>query len=128
MALLAFALSRLRKSALTSPHRASLLLLRAISLIALLFLAARPVWFAGERSNSTSRSVVLLMDRSESMALEEGSGSRYHKALEFLRARLLPALKQSQLPVQAFLFDRAAEAADGERLESTAPKGDRSNL
>src|SRR2546425_1785611 len=46
----------------------------------------------------SARSVALLMDRSESMALEEPDTSRYQQALKFARDRLLPALKSADLP------------------------------
>src|SRR2546421_5307415 len=62
--------------------------LRAVALFALVFLAARPVWLAKEPPASAVRSVVLLMDRSESMSLEEQDTTRYQKALGFVRERL----------------------------------------
>src|SRR5205823_5084811 len=102
--------------------------LRAIALIALVLLAARPVWVAKEPPGGAARSVVLLMDQSESMALEERDASRYQQALRFARERLLPELKSADLPVQAMLFDQSAEPADGVKLSSVAPKGKRTNL
>lgn len=128
VAILVFAGFRLRKRGLNSRRSSVLLAVRALPLLALLFLAARPAWFTREPPGSNARSVVLLMDRSESMSLEEGNSTRYQKALEFLRSRLLPALKSSGLPVRAMLFDRSAEAAEGDRLTSAAPKGDRTNI
>src|SRR5262245_53302993 len=86
--------------------------LRGVALFALVFLAGRPVWVAKEPPGSAARSVVLLMDRSESMALEEPDSSRFQQALGFARESLLPALKSADLPVQAVLFDETAEAAD----------------
>jgi uncharacterized membrane protein len=71
---------------------------------------------------------MLLMDRSESMSLEEREASRYQQALGFLRERLLPALRAASLPVQAMLFDQGAEAADGAKLGSATPNGKRTNL
>jgi uncharacterized membrane protein len=102
--------------------------LRLVALLALIFLAARPVWMAKEPPAGTARSVVLLVDRSESMALEEHDVSRYQQVLGFLRERLLPALKSAELPVQAMLFDQAAEPAEGAQLSSTVPNGKRTNL
>src|SRR5205085_11314061 len=99
--------------------------LRAAALVALVFLAARPVWVAKQPPASTARSVVLLMDQSESMALEESDTSRYQQALKFARDRLLPALKSAELPVQAMLFDESAEPADGAKLSAAIPKGKR---
>src|SRR5207248_9676340 len=81
-----------------------------------------------KEDDPSARPVVLLMDRSQSMGLEEGGSTRYQKALEFLRSRLLPALKSTGVPVRALLFDRTAEPAEGDRLTSADPKGDRTNL
>lgn len=106
---------------------ATLALLRGGALTALLFLAARPVWLVKEPPADTARSVALLIDRSESMSLEEAEGVRYQQALSFMRERLLPALKAARLPVRTLLFDEGAEEADGARL-SAAPKGKRTNL
>ena len=53
------------------------------------------MWIAKEPPAPASRSVMLLMDRSESMSLEEQDATRYQQALEFLRGRLLPALKSA---------------------------------
>src|SRR5580765_4503694 len=117
-----------RKRGFKNSQTAVLLSLRAVPFLALLFLAARPNWFTKEPPDSASRSVVLLMDRSESMALEENNSTRYQKAVDFLRGRLLPALKSTGLPIHAMLFDRASEPVEGDRLTSTAPKGDRTNL
>src|ERR1041384_7092562 len=111
-------------------HRRIIILtaLRSLALVTLVALAARPIWMAKEPPASASRWVVLLMDRSESMSLEETAASRYQQAVGFLRERLLPALNSARLPVQATLFDQGAEPADGSKLESTAPKGQRTNL
>jgi uncharacterized membrane protein len=119
---------QLRKRSFNKRQIAILLVLRAMPFLTILFLAARPNWFTKEPPDSKSRSVVLLMDRSESMALEENNSTRYQKAVDFLRGRLLPALKSTGLPVRAMLFDRAVEPAEGDRLASTTPKGDRTNL
>jgi hypothetical protein len=102
--------------------------LRALALLPLVALAARPVWLAKEPPASATRSVILLMDRSESMSLEENEVSRYQQGLDFLRERLLPALKSAHLPVQAMLFDEGTEPADGPKLDATLPKGKRTNL
>src|ERR1051325_685649 len=102
--------------------------LRALVLLVLVLLAARPIWIAKEPPAAASRSVVLLVDRSESMSLEEHDATRYQQALGFLRERLLPALNSAHLPVQALLFDQAAESADGPRLAAAVPNGKRTNL
>ncbi len=102
--------------------------LRFAALLALMFLAARPVWVSREPPAAASRSVAILMDRSESMALEDRDTSRYQQALGFLREQLLPALKGAKLPVSAMLFDQSVEPADGEKLGKTIPDGKRTNL
>lgn len=102
--------------------------LRVLPLLALVSLAARPIWITREPPAARARSVALLVDRSESMSLQEHDSSRYQQALEFLRGRLLPALKSADLPVKAMLFDAAAEPADGPKLQAAAPVGKRTNL
>src|SRR6185436_12733397 len=110
---------RHRRSGLPPSQAFTLAGLRGLALFVLVFLAARPVWIAKEPpASSAARSVVLLLDRSESMSLEEPDTSRYQRAVEFLRERLLPALHSANLPVQAMLFDKSAEVADGEKLTS----------
>src|SRR5438105_2349820 len=54
--------------------------LRLLGLLLLVFLAARPIWFTKEPPASATRSVVLLMDRSESMSLEERDTTRYQQS------------------------------------------------
>jgi uncharacterized membrane protein len=102
--------------------------LRLGALVPLVFLAARPLWLARTPPAAVSRPVMLLVDRSESMSLEENGLSRYQQAIRFVRDRLLPALKSSHLPIQAMLFDQAAEPADGAKLTSVLPNGKRTNL
>ena len=98
-AALAFVLWRQRKHGLPRYRVLLLTSLRAVALFLLVFLAARPVWLTREPPASAARSVALLMDRSESMSLQDRDGSRYHQALGFLRERLLPALKSANLSV-----------------------------
>ena len=102
--------------------------LRALPFMLLVFLACRPVWIVREPLLSAARSVALLMDRSESMSLQDQELSRYDQAVAFLRERLLPALKSVNLPVQGLLFDQTAELADGSKISTTIPKGKRTNL
>ncbi|HWH71888.1 MAG TPA: vWA domain-containing protein, partial [Candidatus Sulfotelmatobacter sp.] len=128
LALLLLAAWRQYRRGLAAGRILLLAALRAVALLALLFLAARPVWTAKQPQAPTSRSVELLIDRSESMSLEEAGASRYQQALVFLRERLLPALKSAHLPVQATLFDQGAEAADGAKLSAAKPVGKRTNL
>lgn len=125
---LALSLWRHTKRGLQKSQLLSLILLRGSAFLLLAFLAARPVWITKVPPSSAARSVALLLDRSESMALEEPDTSRFKKAVDFLGERLLPAFKAADLPVQAMLFDKSAEPTDGAKLSSTQPKGERTNL
>src|SRR6266436_1301382 len=125
---LALSLWRHGKRGLQRPQIFSLILLRALTFLLLAFLAARPAWITKEPPSAAARSVALLVDRSESMALEEPDTSRFKRAVEFLRERLLPAFKSANLPVQAMVFDKDAEPTDGSKLTATEPKGERTNL
>jgi len=127
-AALAFAMRRQHRGGLATSRIAGLGALRVITLLVLVFLAARPMWMSREPPAPAPRSVMLLMDKSESMSLEEHDASRYQQALGFLRERLLPALRAANLPVQAMLFDQSAEPADGAKLGSATPNGKRTNL
>src|SRR5436309_1349840 len=130
LALLALALAAWRqcRRGLNTLRATSLLLLRGVPLLALVFLAARPVWMAREPPATAARPVLLLMDRSESMSLEETDRTRYQQALTFARDYLLPALKSAGLPVQALLFGQDTEPADGPKLAEAKPDGKRTNL
>ncbi len=102
--------------------------LRAAALLVLLLLVARPVWVESAEQEEKQRGVVLLVDRSESMSLEETDGPRYKQAISFARDHLLPALKAARLPVQAFSFADDATSADGTQLARAEPDGQRTNL
>ena len=127
-AALAFAAWRQHRRGQAALQIAALGSLRGLALLVLVILAARPIWITREPPPSATRSVMLLLDRSESMSLEERETSRYQQALGFLRERLLPALRTASLPVQAMLFDESAEPADGAKLSSPTPNGKRTNL
>ena len=102
---------------------------RAVALLVLVFLAARPVWVAkDEEAKNTPKSVVLLLDRSESMSLEENGETRYAQTMAFTRARLLPALHAAGLNVHPLLFSEDAEVATGNQAASAQPNGRRTNL
>lgn len=119
---------RQRRRGLARSQIAALSALRAGALLLLVFLAALPVWVEREPPAAASRPVMLLLDRSESMSLEDWQASRYQEALDFARDRLLPALKSARLPVQAMLFDQGTEPADGAKLSTATPNGKRTNL
>jgi len=126
--LLAFSAWRHHQRGLAKSRIAALSACRGAALLLLLFLAARPVWINREPPAAASRSVALLVDRSESMSLEDHDSSRYEQALAFTRDRLLPAFKSAGLPIQAMLFDHAAQAAAGDQLVAAKPNGKRTNL
>jgi hypothetical protein len=128
VAVLALAAFVQRRHGLPPARIAVLGLLRAAALLVLVLLLARPTWVTQTPPNPANRVVVLLMDRSESMSVEEADTTRYGQALDFLRQNLLPALKSAGLPVQALLFAEEAEPADGAQLNSAQPQGRRTNL
>jgi len=126
--ILGFVAWRQRSRGLAGSRVFLLASLRALPFMLLVFLACRPVWIVREPLLSAARSVAVLMDRSESMSLQDQELSRYDQAVAFLRERLLPALKSVNLPVQGLLFDQTAELADGSKISTTIPKGKRTNL
>jgi uncharacterized membrane protein len=107
---------------------ALLAVLRGAVLTALVLLAARPVYVDQEKEGRKSNQVVLLVDRSESMSLKEGGRSRYREAVDFLRDRLLPALKSARVQVQPLLFAEDVAAADGKQIAYATPNGPRTDL
>ena len=76
-------------------HLAALMVLRGLFLLSLVFLVARPNWVERDLSAGVSKSIALLMDRSESMSLQEDGQTRYQRALSLLRDRLIPAVKKT---------------------------------
>ena len=128
LALTAWSVWGLRRRGLGWGQVSGLAALRLVLLALLVFLLARPVWLAREDPSQARRPVTVLLDRSESMALEEGGTTRYQRALSFLRDQLLPALKSADLPVEAELFAADTAAADGPQLVSSKPDGKRTNL
>jgi uncharacterized membrane protein len=105
-----------------------LVALRLVLLIVLILLAAQPTWINKGPGDSAGRSVTLLLDRSESMSLEENESTRYQQALGFLRQQILPALKSAALPIHAMVFSESAELVDSEKLGGAQPTGKRTNL
>lgn len=125
VAALAVALHRRRVPA---ARIAALAGLRGVVLVGLTLLAARPVWPKPEEPPGERRTVVLLVDRSESMALEDDGKAREVHALRFAREQLLPALKAEGLGSEAFLFAEDARPADGSELAEAVPDGRQTNL
>ncbi len=102
--------------------------LRTVTLLTLVFLAGRPTWVSREVETANKKSVVLLMDRSESMSLEEDHQTRYARALRLAREQVLPALKTAGWQTEALLFAEDVQAADGAQLVAAKPDGRRTNL
>ena len=106
----------------------ALTVLRGMALLTLAFLAARPTWVVSEEPAAERKLVVLLLDRSESMTLEEGGQVRLRQALDFARNDLLPSLKTAGLNAQAFVFADDAQPADGAQLAAAIADGKQTNL
>ena len=102
--------------------------LRAIALLLLLALAARPIWKAPEDENPPRKYVALLVDRSESMSLRDHELSHFQQAIEFARTGLLPAVQDIDVEVEPFLFAADAELSDGGKLATATPDGKQTNL
>lgn len=102
--------------------------LRTVTMLGLVFMVARPVWVQKAEALKTTKTVVLLVDRSESMSLAEGPRTRYQAAVAFARDHLLPALKESGLLVQPWLFAQDGETVDGPQMVAATPNGKRTNL
>ena len=102
--------------------------LRGSALLALAALAARPTWIVTEEPEGARTTVVLLVDRSESMALEDGGQVRLRQVLQFARLDLLPNLKAAGLRGQAFVFADDARPADGNQLAEAVADGKQTNL
>lgn len=119
---------RQRRQGLSKTRVAALAGLRSVAMLVLVFMAARPVWVQESEAIKTNKTVVLLVDRSESMALEEGQQTRYQAALAFAREHLLPALKEAGLAVQPWLFAEDVETGDGPQMVAATPDGKRTNL
>src|SRR5439155_26510661 len=129
LAVLGLAFWRQRQHGVGRSRTWLLTFLRSLALLPLVLLAARPVWLAKEPPPpGAARPVVLLLDRSESMSLEENEATRYEQALRFARDFLLPALNSAGLPVQARLFAEQTEPVDGPVLARLRPDGKGTNL
>ncbi|HEY0782939.1 MAG TPA: vWA domain-containing protein, partial [Thermoanaerobaculia bacterium] len=99
---------------------------RALALLPLVGLLARPVGESHEEAQGR-RSIALLVDRSRSMSLVEGGESRHRRALA-LAEKLQPALAARGYTVRPFTFAEDAVPAVAAHLGETPPDGRRSNL
>lgn len=122
-----------RTAALGYPPRAVALVaaLRAVAVLVLAAILARPVWVRSEDLENRS-TVVVLVDRSASMAIRDGDDGqtldRLDRAREFLRERLAPALRDAGLGAVALLFADDARVADGPEIAAATPDGPETNL
>src|SRR6266850_2466798 len=106
----------LLRNGLGNGRVAMLTSLRGATLITLAVLMGRPTWVSREAEATAKKSVVLLMDHSESMSLEEEHQTRYAQALRLAREQVLPAMKDAGWQTEALLFADDVQAADGAQL------------
>jgi uncharacterized membrane protein len=108
---------------------AALVALRAIVLLEILVLAARPVAVqsVGQRSDPY---VAVLMDRSLSMSLRDGGQPRFNEAYDYLKDKLAPALLKQNWKIHPWLFAETAKPASGDEVAAaiTTVDGKRTNL
>lgn len=109
-------------------HAAVTTSLRAVAALVLLLLLSRPLYIESQEEPPARNEIVVLVDRSQSMALEEDGESRYGAALDFARQRLIPAIGNVGLRARALTFAEDAEARDGPALAAVEPAGRRTNL
>ncbi len=128
LGLLGWSIRSFRKHGLSKSRIALLTTLRGATLLLLVFLGARPVWVEKQREQKERRNILLLMDKSESMSLQENEQTRYARAIAFTREHLLPGFEEAKLKVQPFLFAEDAEPVDGPKLVAAKADGKRSNL
>lgn len=105
--------------------------LRAAALLVVVPLAARPVRVDPTRTQDNPKlrkHIVVLIDRSASMSLEDGGTTRAAQVNTFARERLLPALEHSRLDVEALLFAENALRVNTAKMSTARPDGKRTNL
>lgn len=117
-----------RRQSLPTCRIASLATLRLVALALITALVARPVSVEPEQAANARDSVVLLIDRSESMSLEDGGERRFTAAVRFVRDKLLPAIHTAGLRARAWLFAEDAILSDGNSIAHAEPIGRATNL
>jgi uncharacterized membrane protein len=127
VALLLWAFAR-RHAGRPRPQWLVLLGLRGGAFLMLLMLLSRPVWVSPESFDEERRRIALLIDRSESMSLDDMDGSRYRAAVRLARDRLVPAFESAGLEVDAYLFAESIRPATGSEIAESAVDGKRTNL
>lgn len=128
LALVAFAAWQLHRHGLSRQRVVILTALRAVPVIFIAILLARPTWVFSQEEEG-GRHVVLLMDRSASMGLEDVNGApRYKDALALARDTVVPFFQNAGYKIQPMLFDAAAEKADATALVNAQPAGKATDL
>lgn len=120
--------SVLYRRGMPSHRLATLLVLRILFFVTLVFLVARPVWTSPTQDELQRNHVALLIDSSQSMALHEGDRTRYEQAVAFARETLLPIVDQSRLRICPMLFASDAREASGAEIAAALPDGTATNL
>lgn len=119
---------RLRRARRPRGQVAALLAARGVGLVVVALLLARPVVYARDASGAR-RTVAIVLDRSRSMGLADGGGTRYRSAVAYGRDRLAPALGRQGFEIATYVFDAAPEAAPWPAAGAEhAPGGERTAL
>lgn len=128
LGLAAWSTWRLRRRLAGSTRWCVLAGLRAAALLATVVLLAAPMYVESQDDLPQRNAVVVLVDRSESMALEDGGARRYQQALDFIRERLSGPLRKAGYRTTAMAFAEDAQTATGDELAKLAPDGRRTNV
>jgi uncharacterized membrane protein len=126
LVLLWFSARRVPEGSTSRARRLLLAGLRGIGLVILLVLLARPYVLDAE-SGRERRGVVLLVDKSRSMALKEEGEPRFDRAIRLAR-ELQPALGRDGFKVEVLAFDAATRPLDLSRPEATGSFGGTTDL
>jgi uncharacterized membrane protein len=118
--LAAFLISR--RSAMAIPKVATVWLLQTTVAVAVLILLWQPA-LEVERLKSRANAVAVLLDRSRSMAMPEGEGSRLSVASAAMNEALLPRLRPTY-DLHLYAFDEALEQI--ESTQALTPTGEHS--
>lgn len=118
----------IRRSRLPRSKTLLLNLLRAISLVTIAFLLARPMNMDSQ-DEASEKTIALLMDRSESMSLkDDGEKTRYADAVGFARSTILPVFQKAGYRIHPMLFDANAENTDGPGIVNATAEGKSTDL
>lgn len=109
-------------------HALALTTLRALALLLAVLLMAAPMYVESQEDLPKRNSVVVLVDRSESMALEERGEARLERAIAYSREQLIPALRRAELRPTAMTFAEDAVSTTGDALAKSVADGRRTNL